>query len=238
MLLNKHEDNGELKNMCSLRIDGEKLVSDVQIQDLKEKGENIEVEIKVKINETEIPTLLGWLESNSIFDGEESHKEIYFNNPRNTFKFQNHNGFVDANDYLRIREVTKKETDCTSKKVAFKRVHRDQSSGENMYCDETEFEIGDFQKARLLFNQLGFVEETEISKVRKKYSTSELEFCVDEVNGIGVFLEIEAKKAFNTSTSVKGLTHFLSDVIGIKSFKKQSHGYVSMVWNPKYDFSM
>lgn len=56
---------------------------------------------------------------------------------------------------------------------------------------EAETGIADGKVARDVFERLGFVEAGRVTKDRKTYSFSDIEICIDNVHGLGKFVELE-----------------------------------------------
>jgi predicted adenylyl cyclase CyaB len=84
--------------------------------------------------------------------------------------------------------------------------------------------------------QLGYTDCIIIDKVRKKYLYNEFEIVIDNVKNLGIFVEVELKEEVgDVKEGHKILKEFLK-TIGIRKFKEQFRGYVSMFWNPHIDF--
>ena len=73
-------------------------------------------------------------------------------------------------------------------------------------------------------------------KVRNIYKFDDFEIVIDKVTNLGVFMELELKtKVDNAKVGLNLIYDFLK-LVGITKFKLQTRGYVSMLWNPEYDF--
>lgn len=62
---------------------------------------------------------------------------------------------------------------------------------DNLDKVERELEISDPTVLSQIILDLGFVHIATVEKMRRKAQIGELEICVDEVNGLGVFIEVE-----------------------------------------------
>jgi adenylate cyclase class 2 len=58
-------------------------------------------------------------------------------------------------------------------------------------CVEHETEVADREQMHAAIRQLGFYPTVRIRKIRRTATVGLMSLCVDEVDGIGVFLEIE-----------------------------------------------
>jgi adenylate cyclase class 2 len=59
--------------------------------------------------------------------------------------------------------------------------------------EEIEVVVSDADSANLILLRLGFEPVAEVSKVRKRYKIDEFEICLDDVEGVGPFVEVETK---------------------------------------------
>ena len=60
---------------------------------------------------------------------------------------------------------------------------------------EIEFGVTDFQSAQDLFEQLGYKKVLEVAKIRSLWRMDDCEIALDEVSGLGTFVEIEGDDA-------------------------------------------
>lgn len=198
----------------------------------------VDLEVKIRIKEEEKDRLLKKL-SLSRFVYEADQRELYLNNPHKSFFFKNSLGFLDANEYLRLREskILIPSTDDTPQmSLCYKRVHRDEG-GEYLYCDEYETRISSAEQALRLFQNLGFTDIYRVEKRRRVYAYDNYSICLDELSQFGCFLEVEVIHVRrHPKEEVEGIRAFIVNILGIHEFDEQTHGYLSMVVNPHYDF--
>ena len=185
-----------------------------------------EIEVKAKVSEADFNHAQARLATIAFFKGKTFQKERYLNNPDRPFYFKNKKGLKDANEYLRIREEEGESTIC------FKKVHRD-PTGKRIFCHEYEFKIEEPEKALYLFNYLGFSEVTNVEKTRERYDYLDYEISLDRLQGLGCFIEVELKGVREKPISevLEELEQVLSDVLEIKEYRVQAHGYLTMIWN-------
>ena len=115
-------------------------------------------------------------EMGAVFIGEVCEKDAYFNHPNRNF--------AATDEALRIR-VADKQSFLTYKgrKIDAKSKTR----------EEIEVALGDADSAKLLLMRLGFKPVAEVRKIRKRYKIGEFEICLDDVEGVGTFVEVETK---------------------------------------------
>ncbi|NGX48592.1 MAG: hypothetical protein K940chlam5_00180 [Candidatus Anoxychlamydiales bacterium] len=192
---------------------------------------NKEIEVKIQADKHIICTAIEWLDKNAKYVRDIHHIEYYLNKPATTFFFNAPEGYKDALDYLRVRITKKGDSLC------YKKFHMDPIEKTPLYCDEYEINVSDGKKTLELMKALGYIEQTLMEKKRKIYNFDCFEIVIDDVKNLGLFIEVELKASVpNAKTGIKMIYDFLK-LIGINKFKLQKRGYISMLWNPKYDFS-
>ena len=99
-----------------------------------------------------------------------------------------HNNFLDneiVSEWLRIRKTERKNT------INFKRWL---PIGEKIqtHCDEFEVNISDVETMETIFKSLDFIEIIRVKKIRNSWVINEVEISIDDVEGLGCFIELEA----------------------------------------------
>lgn len=191
---------------------------------------NKEIEVKLRVDEQQLHQAQAWLDANAQFCGTLHHKEYYLNNPKDSFLFDAPEGFKDALDYLRVRFTQGGDSCC------FKKFHVDPVEQRPLYCDEYELGIEDGTKMLAFMHALGYAEQTLMEKTRSTYLYDCFEIVIDDVKNLGFFMEVELKADF--ATAQEGLEHiydFLQS-IGITTFELITRGYITLLWNPGFDF--
>jgi predicted adenylyl cyclase CyaB len=122
--------------------------------------------------------------------------------------------------------------------MCLKKFHEDPVEKRPLYCDEYEIEVSDGKKALELMRALGYTEQTLVDKTRDIYTFDCFEIVLDRVKNVGIFMEVELKKEVESArVGVQEIYSFIKS-LGIKKFKLQRRGYVSMLWNPDYNFGV
>jgi adenylate cyclase class 2 len=150
----------------------------------------IEVEIKVRIkNKEEIAEKLKKLGFK--FIKKKFQEDIYFNGIDRDFR--------KTDEALRIRD------DNGTYYVTYKGPKIDRISKTR---EEIEVRIDDKEKMRMIFKKLGFREVRPIRKVREIYKKDDITASIDDVEGLGLFLELE-KNIYNINEKDEALKELM-----------------------------
>ncbi len=106
----------------------------------------------------------------------ENHHDLYFNSPQSDFRL--------SDEALRIR--IKEE----GARLTYKGPKLDQTTKSRL---EKTVKIDDPQQMRQILTALGFVLSAQVQKKRTKYSYGGVVLALDEVEGLGSFVEVEAE---------------------------------------------
>jgi adenylyl cyclase CyaB, putative len=131
----------------------------------------IEVEIKARCS-PEIGKKIAALGSRML--GVENHLDLYFNSPLRDF--------ARTDEALRIR--TKEE----GVRLTYKGPKLDEDTKSRR---EVTVRVDDPEALTEILESLGFVGSGTVKKRRTKYALGEAVLCLDDVEGLGTFLEIE-----------------------------------------------
>jgi len=190
-----------------------------------------EIEIKFQISSSQFSKLKKWLEKNAKYKGENRQIDYYLDHPKNRLTFKNKDGIKDAEDYFRVRITPKGDSTCLK---CWKKDPK--RPGQYTHCDEHETDVEDGKILLNLYKALGHEITAKVDKTRRTYRYKSLEIEVDKVRGVGVFVEIELKRQVRNVQAGREMIYDLLREIGIRKITFQNRGYVSMIWNPKYDF--
>lgn len=130
--------------------------------------------------------------------------DLYMNHPARDFR--------ETDEALRIRQVGGRVL-LTYKGPKVGRVSKTRV--------EREAAVGDFDTVRDIFDSLGFTPAGTIVKERDLYVLGEIEICIDRVEGLGNFVELEMK-----GTDVEGAERQLLAIareLGLNRFEKKSY---------------
>jgi adenylate cyclase class 2 len=106
----------------------------------------------------------------------ENHQDLYFNSPLRDF--------IVSDEALRIRI---KEGGA---RLTYKGPKLDQTTKSRL---ERTVKIDDAQQMEQILSSLGFVLSAQVRKRRSKYSYDGVVLAIDEVEGLGRFVEVEAE---------------------------------------------
>ncbi|RLE93648.1 MAG: class IV adenylate cyclase [Thermoprotei archaeon] len=150
----------------------------------------MEIEVKFKVDN------LGDLENRlkelgAVFKGTEIEEDIYYQHPCRDFRL--------TDEALRLRR-TPKAYELTYKGP--------RAPGKLKAREEIVVEVKDFVKADILLRKLGFRKIAVVKKTRRKYILGNREICLDEVEGLGEFIEVELLVEKSLSEAEKELLDF------------------------------
>jgi adenylate cyclase class 2 len=106
----------------------------------------------------------------------ENHQDLYFNSPLCDFK--------ESDEALRIR--IKEE----GARLTYKGPKLDKTTKSRL---ERTVKIDDPHQMELILSAIGFVLSAQVRKRRSKYSYEGVVLAIDEVEGLGSFVEVEAE---------------------------------------------
>lgn len=93
--------------------------------------------------------------------------------------------FLDNQLFLRIRELSSGKARFTAK------FNPNRNAEQDMVAEEHETEIGSREDLEHILRLLGFTCAVRVRKSRRSGRHGAYEFCLDEVEGLGSFIEIE-----------------------------------------------
>lgn len=138
----------------------------------------IEVEVKAHAPEDQDALVKKLDEIGAKRVGEEYQEDIYFNAP--------HRDFAQTDEALRIRKV--QQGDAEDLFITYKGAKMDDVSKTRK---EVEVGIEDSAKVADIFQSLSFRPVATVRKKRTIYSLNDLVITLDQVQGVGKFVEIE-----------------------------------------------
>ena len=146
------------------------------------------------------------------FDRAVKQRDIYFNHPCRDF------GVTD--EALRIRyEDGRAYMTYKGPKIGEKGKVR----------EELEFAVEDGEKAESLLEKSGFVRYGEVSKTRRIYLLDSVSICVDSVEGLGTFVEVEILG--ENEPEAIGVLEDIRKKLGLRSIRES---YLEMLMHQKY----
>lgn len=173
----------------------------------------IEVKAKVKDLNTLIPKLK---EIGCVLFPPIIQNDYIYNQKGVDLKDHSHNTPV-----LRIREQEGKTI------FTMKKNRRDE-----LDCIEKEVEVSDKNILKEIIELLGFEQTVEVHKKRQKGKYGDYEICLDEVQELGSFIEVEKISNEDGETVKNELLSFL-EKLGINKKDRVLIGYDSQIWLKK-----
>lgn len=160
----------------------------------------IEVEVKTRL---ETDTLQRIKALGAIPIGTEHHRDIYFNSPARDFR--------ESDEALRIRVKD------NSIRLTYK--------GPKLDCEtksrkELTIKIDDAEAMTQILLSLGFVPSGEVIKSRAKYVLGDVTFAIDDVSGLGSFLEMEIAGGDDWPDKKRMLQHLMAKLGLSESIRK------------------
>jgi adenylate cyclase, class 2 len=172
-----------------------------------------EIEVKAKIDDLNILknklTDLGCVFSEPIVQN-----DIIFIN----FNDADFTKFTNNKNFLRIRK--------TKDKIYFT-LKRPQSN--ELDCIEKEVEINDDEQMRGIIELLDYHEVVKVDKIRTKTRYNDMEICLDEVENLGSFIEVEKIVTGDGDVVQEELFRFLES-LGVKREDRVMNGYDTLMY--------
>ena len=94
---------------------------------------------------------------------------------------------VPGSKIMRVRDVLNPETDELQRSLMTLKIE----GQAKLASDEYEFAVDDGNVARQMLTALGWQEVVTVDKVRLESKTEDYTICIDEVAGLGLFIELE-----------------------------------------------
>lgn len=95
-------------------------------------------------------------------------------------------------------------------------------------CIERELAISDGEMMVSILGDLNYYEAVQVVKVRRKCQFQDMKICLDEVEGLGAFIEIEKMSDEEGEKTQRELFDFLK-ILGVKEEDRVRKGYDTLV---------
>ena len=128
--------------------------------------------------------------------------DIYMFNPIDN-KFGVKDGKIT--DTLMIRSIDNKETEIVCKNRQYK-------NGLEIGAEKTTLKVENIEIAEKLFNSLGYKRFLRMIDKNYKYENDDYNAIIQEVEGLGLFLEIEIKDGKDTEVEIQKLIEFVKSL--------------------------
>lgn len=141
----------------------------------------LEVEIKARLTDADPPALATRLAKRG-FVPEQTVEE------RDRYYNGNDRDFRETDEALRLRSVRDLDTGAAATQITYKGPKQTQASMARL---ERETAVGDPAAMADILERLGYRRVLTVAKTRRRYSRGAITACLDEVAGLGAFLELE-----------------------------------------------
>jgi len=172
----------------------------------------IEVEAKVEVKDLQ-PLRRRLKELGARYTSKELQRDTYFNHPQRDF--------ASTDEALRVRSTSRGEHSITYKgaKLPESKV----KAREELNLQVTNAEVA----AEILF-RLGFKEVAHVVKKREVWALQGLTVCLDEVEGLGSFVEVEAAERGEASSSEEAALRLIHQ-LGLGSLSLIRESYLELI---------
>ena len=130
--------------------------------------------------------------------------DIYYNHPGRNF--------AETDEALRIRRMDQKKI------LTYKGPKIGTRSKTRI---EKEVTVGDFDNMNEILVHLGFIEAGRVNKRREGYKLGEVHICIDSVDGLGDFVELE--KISDERKETEDKLFALAAQLGLNRFERRSY---------------
>ena len=103
---------------------------------------------------------------------------------------------IPGSKIMRIRDILDPETGELQRSLMTLKIEKQAK----LISNEYEFAVDDGNMARQMLTALGWQEVVTVDKVRLESKTEDYTICVDEVAGLGLFIELEVLAEDNANT--------------------------------------
>jgi adenylate cyclase, class 2 len=94
---------------------------------------------------------------------------------------------------------------------------------------EKEVEVNDAKELEEMLELMGYHEAVQVTKTRRKTRYKDYEICLDEVEGLGSFVELEKITDEDSEKVQSEMIDFLLD-LGVEAKDRVLNGYDTLVW--------
>jgi adenylate cyclase class 2 len=137
--------------------------------------------------------------------------------------------YLANEDFLRLRVENDERTFFAFKK------HTTRTTDPNSAPLELEVEVGSRKTMERILFLMGYQEAMWIKKVRQKGTYEGWEVCVDEVEGLGTFIELEElMDAPDTAADIQGRMEQFLDELGVSGTSNRRDRYDLLLLQQKY----
>lgn len=101
---------------------------------------------------------------------------------------------------------------------------------------EHETEVKDAIEAKEILEHMGLHEAVQVHKIRRKTNYNDWEICLDEVEGLGSFIEVEKITDSSDVEAVQNELFVFLQSLGVKKEDRVTSGYDTLVYRKNHQF--
>ncbi len=176
---------------------------------------DIEIEIQVRVQN--VKPLIERLEREGTFVLDDHQKDEYFTPLHRDFFSKK-----PIDEWLRVRESGKNS-------ITYKNWHH-REDGKSNHCDEYETEVVSPEQVRNIFRVLDIEPRIVVDKHRRSWNHGKYEVSIDEIKGLGTFVEVEYKAAglVDPDQVAREMIEYLKE-IGVGKIEMNYVGYPYLI---------
>ncbi|PIN86618.1 class IV adenylate cyclase [Candidatus Woesearchaeota archaeon CG10_big_fil_rev_8_21_14_0_10_44_13] len=175
-------------------------------------NKDIEIEIKFPLKNPQ--ETVGFLENNAkLVSRDVFQKDTYFT--------PHHRKFIGRKypfEWLRLRETPKGSS------INYKHFYPEDAKKTD-YCDEFQTSIGDADTLRKILASLNFREVIVVEKSRSCWLYKDVEIAIDDIKGLGQFIELEAQAHYSDPKKGKEYLYSILSQLSAKVGEEDTRGY-------------
>lgn len=178
-------------------------------------NKGIEIEVRFPLKNPD--AVVRFLNANGEPVGETVQTDSYFTPQHRDFL-----GVEFPYEWLRLRETDK---GCS---ITYKHFHPENTEKTD-YCDEFETKIDDIVALRRIFDALDFKVLVVVEKRRSRWTFRNTDVAIDNVKGLGSFIELEALAGFEDPKKDKDELYSVLRNLGAEVGEEEDRGYPYML---------
>ena len=175
-------------------------------------SKNIEVELKYQLKN--VANVIGILDEIAGFIDDETQIDTYYNSPRKNFLVYKNN----ISHWFRVREEERGSS------INYK-IWQPEDSEHQTHSLEYESQISSPESIHKMFVALGFEFLVAVKKKRRRYLLGSIEISIDQVDGLGEYIELEYKGELDTIENARERLFTCISEIGADVCERDKIGY-------------
>ena len=174
-----------------------------------------EVEQKARVSHATVLPILQNADAEPISTVKQT--DVYVNHPTRDF--------AETDEALRLRSIYT-EDDNESVILTYKGPRQARSTKTRK---ELEVDVSPFETLQTILDVLGFTAVSTVVKTRRTYEWAGCLICLDDVEGLGEFVEVEAHGEFSDIAEAETAVKRMIDRLGIGTEQLTTQSYLAML---------